>query len=112
VTQSPAADSDVLSLLGLARRAGKVAAGTDRSRQALGSRAAKLVLIAADASPVQRRKLEGLIRRGTVPHVVIGDRAALGAAVGAPPLSAVAVTDARFAEQMLRRLANATPADS
>jgi ribosomal protein L7Ae-like RNA K-turn-binding protein len=71
-----------------------------------------LVLVAGDASPVQRRKLDGLIRREAVPQVVIGDRTALGRAVGAPPLSAVAVTDARFAEQMLRRLANATPADS
>lgn len=110
--ERPVAAPDVLRLLGLARRAGAVAAGTQRARQALGANAAKLVLLASDASPAQRKKIEGLIRRGAVPQAVLGDRVALGAAVGAPPLSAVAVTDARFAEQMLRRLAEATPADS
>jgi ribosomal protein L7Ae-like RNA K-turn-binding protein len=104
--------SEALRLLGLARRAGAVAAGTQRTRQALGSGAAKLVVLAGDASPVQVQKLEGLIRRRAVPRAVLADRAALGAAVGAPPLTAVAVTDARLAEQMLRRLARSTPADS
>ena len=112
MTESPDGTSEVLRLLGLARRAGAVAAGTGRTKQALGSSMAKLVLVATDASAVQLQKLEGLIRRRSVPRAVLGDRVALGAAVGAPPLSAVAVTDARFAEQMLRRLANATPADS
>src|SRR5262245_5575286 len=110
--ESRGAVSDVLKLLGLARRAGAVAAGTQRARQALESNAARLVLIASDASPVQVKKIEGIIRRAAVPRVVLGDRVTLGAAVGQPPLSAVAVTDARLADEMLRRLAEAAPTDS
>ena len=106
------ASSDVLKLLGLARRAGAVATGTERVGQALASRTAKLVLVARDASPVQLKKIEGIIRRTAVPTAVLGDRSDLGAAVGGPPLSAVAVTDARLAREMLRRLAEAAPADS
>ena len=107
-----AAASDVLKLLGLAMRAGAVAMGTERARQALRSSTAKLVLVAHDASPAQLKKIEGIIRRAAVPTAVLGDRVDLGAAVGGPPLSAVAVTDARFAKEMLRRLAAARPADS
>ena len=112
MTERPSQASDVLGLLGLAKRAGAVAAGTERAKQSLAAHAAKLVVVARDASPVQRQKLEGLIRRGAVPRVVLGDRVALGAAVGAPPLSALAVTDARLAEQVLRRLAATASADS
>jgi ribosomal protein L7Ae-like RNA K-turn-binding protein len=101
-----------LKLLGLARRAGAVAAGTDRARHALQSSKAKLVLVARDASPVQLKKIEGIIRRAAVPMAVLGDRVDLGAAVGGPPLSAVAVTNARLAQEMLRRLAEAAPTDS
>jgi ribosomal protein L7Ae-like RNA K-turn-binding protein len=109
---SRGAVSDVLKLLGLARRAGALATGTDRTRQALERGAARLVLIAADASPVQVKKIDGILRRAAVPRVVIGDRVTLGAAVGEPPLSAVAVSDARLAKEMLRRLADAAPAES
>jgi ribosomal protein L7Ae-like RNA K-turn-binding protein len=105
------AASEVLKLLGLARRAGAVAAGTERVGQALRSSAARLVLVARDASPGQLKKIEGIIRRAAVPRAVLGDRVDLGAAVGGPPLSAVAVTDARLAQEMLRRLADAAPAD-
>ena len=84
-----------------------MAAGTERTRQALRSGAAKLVLVASDASLVQLKKIEGTIRRDAVPRAVLGDRVNLGAAVGGPPLSAVAVTEARFADEMLRRLAQA-----
>lgn len=108
--ESPGA-IELLRLLGLAKRAGAVAAGTHRTREALDSKAAKLVLVASDASLVQLKKIEGTIRRAAVPRVVLGDRTSLGAAVGAPPLSAVAVTDARFADEMLRRVAHAAPTE-
>jgi ribosomal protein L7Ae-like RNA K-turn-binding protein len=98
-----------LRLLGLARRAGAVEPGTERARNALRSGTAKLVLVAEDASAVQLKKIEGLLLRESVPRAVLGSRAVLGAAVGTGPLSAVAVTERGFAEQLLRRLGDAGP---
>lgn len=96
--------AEALQLLGLARRAAAVATGTERTRQALRAGVAKLVLVAGDASPLQLKKVEGIATRKGIPTVVLGDRVVLGAAVGEPPLSAVAVTDAGFAHRLLERL--------
>jgi ribosomal protein L7Ae-like RNA K-turn-binding protein len=100
------AAADALSFLGLARRAGAVATGTERARQALRAGVAKLVLVAEDASAVQLKKVEGIAEKRGIPRVALGDRVALGGAVGEPPLSAIAVTDATFAQGLLERLAS------
>jgi ribosomal protein L7Ae-like RNA K-turn-binding protein len=96
--------AETLRLLGLARRAGALAPGTQRAREALRAGTAKLVLLAGDASELQRRKVEGIAEKRGVPRVALADRVALGAAVGKPPLSAVVVTDAGFAERLLQGL--------
>lgn len=97
-------ETDVLSLVGLARRAGSVARGTEATRRALRAGDAHLVLTAADASPTQKKKVLGLARGREVPHRVVADRAELGAALGSGPLSAVAVTHPSFATRILERL--------
>jgi len=98
------AERDALSFLGLARRAGHVAAGTERTRAALRAGSARLVLTAGDASETQLEKISGLIRRQDIPRRTVADRSELGRAVGSSPVSAVAVTGASFAQQLLDRL--------
>lgn len=98
-------EAGALRLLGLARRAGCAVLGVDRSRRALRRGEAFLLLKAADASPVQLRKVEGPAERTETETRVLGDRDSLGEAVGGPPLSAVVITDEGFAEQLLGRLA-------
>ncbi len=97
-------EEDVLSFLGLASRAGEVSAGTERTRQALREGRAHLVLTAGDASTAQLEKVAGLIRHNDVPRRAVADRARLGRAIGRSPVSAVAVTAASFAQQLLERL--------
>ena len=104
--KSPRAEA--LQLLGLAKRAGGVASGVDRTRNALRSGAAALVLVAEDASKAQLGKIEGLLRARRVPCVAVGDRSALGAALGGPPLSAAAVMDEPLAKRILERLEEGT----
>jgi ribosomal protein L7Ae-like RNA K-turn-binding protein len=93
-----------MQLLGLARRAGAVATGTEAVRQAVRAGQARLVLLAGDASPVQLEKVEKALSRRATPRARLGDRASLGAAVGHAPLSAVAVTSASLAEQVVVEL--------
>ncbi len=96
--------SDALELLGLAQRAGAVERGMDAARRAVREGRARLVLIADDASATQLKKIMGLLEHRPVPRRRVSDRVALGAALGAPPLSAVAITQRRFAESLLGRL--------
>ena len=91
-------------MLGLAMRAGAVARGTDATRRAIQDGSASLVLMARDASEVQREKVLRLLRHRDTPRAVVGSRAELGAAVGTVPLSAVAVTAESLAAQVLGRL--------
>jgi len=91
-----------LGLLGLARRAGSVAVGSAATRDALRGGRARLVLTAMDASGVQLVKIEKVL--GSVPRRIVGSRASLGDALGAPPATAVAVTDQGLAEAILHRL--------
>lgn len=97
-------------LLGLARRAGAVAPGTDAARRALRDGDARLVLLAGDASEAQLEKICRILRKRTIPHARVGDRENLGAALGLAPISAVAVTSAPLAELLLAELASAAMA--
>jgi ribosomal protein L7Ae-like RNA K-turn-binding protein len=93
-----------LEMLGLAQRAGAVVRGVDAARRAVREGRARLVLIAEDASAAQLKKITQLLEHRAVPRRIAGGRVALGAAVGGPPLSALAVTRQGFAESMLRHL--------
>lgn len=91
----------LLGLLGLAARARALASGTDAARQALRDGKARCLLLAADASPVQAKKVAPLAEAvGTRCFVVDVTREALGHATGRGALSAVAVLDEGFAKRM------------
>lgn len=105
-----------LAFLGLARRAGATARGTDATREAVRSGEARLVLLAEDASETQREKVVRLLRHRSVPWRIWGRRSELGGALGTGPLSAVAVTDPSIAKALEERLgaagASGTPESS
>lgn len=78
--------------------------GTDAVRRSIRTGEAAVVILAGDASPVQMEKVLRLLRHQEVPHVIVADRNRLGAALGAGPVSALAVTIPSIAEQLRRRL--------
>jgi ribosomal protein L7Ae-like RNA K-turn-binding protein len=94
----------ISGLLGLARRAGGIVAGTDAVREAIRSSEARLVIVTRDAAPAQRAKIERTLAGHSVPRVRWGSRADLGAAIGMAPLSAVAVTHRKLAAEMREEL--------
>ena len=99
--------AETLRLLGLARRAGAVAPGTDATRRAIRRGEARLVLMAGDASRVQLDKIRKELSNRPIPQVILGDRATLGAAIGKAPVAALAVTDESLATRMLQDLNDA-----
>lgn len=105
--RSRASRDGALSFLGLAGRAGAVALGTERAREALRRGDARLVLVARDAAAGQRAKVERLAEARGVPLRWCGERSELGGALGQGPLSAVAVLEDDFAQELERRLPSA-----
>lgn len=95
---------EALRLLGLARRAGGVATGTDASRRALREGQARLILVAGDASDVQLDKIRHFLKKRAIPWGTLGDRTTLGAALGRGPVSAVAITVPSLAQALQRLL--------
>ena len=99
--------SNVFQLLGMARRAGAVAPGTEAVRRALRAGEARLVLLASDASQAQLAKISRTMKNHPVPRASLGDRVSLGTAMGLAPLSAVAVTSGPLADKVLAELETA-----
>jgi ribosomal protein L7Ae-like RNA K-turn-binding protein len=91
-------------LLGLARRAGAVAPGTEAVRRAIREGEAQFIWMAGDASSVQLDKIRTTLHNRPIPQVTLGDRNTLGAAVGLAALSAVAVTNRSLADQLIAEL--------
>lgn len=104
--------SRVMQLLGLARRAGAIAPGTEAVRDAVRGGRARVVLLAGDASQAQLDKIGRTLNERSVPRARFGDRTMLGAAVGLAPLSAVAVTNPSLAEQVVAELGDTLLSDS
>lgn len=96
--------TDVLGILGLARRAGSVVTGTGAVRDAVRADTARFVLLAGDAAPGQVGKVANLLRHRTVPWTTWGTREELGRAVGAAPLSAIAIMNDGFARRLHQEL--------
>lgn len=98
--------SRALELLGLARRAGVLEKGIWPTQSAVKDGRACLVLLAQDASEVQRNKVLKLLSHRDTPRMILGSRVELGAAVGSAPVSALAVTETGFANRLVSQLAN------
>jgi ribosomal protein L7Ae-like RNA K-turn-binding protein len=75
------------------------------AREALRAGAAHLVVCATDGSDAQRRKVEALATAREIPVLSGPDRAELGRLVGSVPVTAIAVTDAALAKEILTRAA-------
>lgn len=99
-----------LSLLGLARKAGRIEIGEEPAGSACRARKARLLILACDAAPRTRRQGERLAQAGNAAHVTVPfTKAQLGAALGRESCALAALTDAGMAHSLLRRLAGDDP---
>ena len=88
-----------LDLLGLARRAGVLAAGFEKARAMLAAGGAGVFVVASDAAADGRRKLEGLDREVSV--VALFSAAELARALGREHVVHVAVESGRLATRII-----------
>jgi ribosomal protein L7Ae-like RNA K-turn-binding protein len=87
----------VAGLLGLGLKAGRVVIGVAGVRAGLRRGSLACVVLAADAGPRTRDKVERLARARGVPLVTGPEAERLGAGLGRPPVQAVGVEDRALA---------------
>jgi ribosomal protein L7Ae-like RNA K-turn-binding protein len=98
---APPPERALLELLGLAARARAVVHGTGGTRQGVRDGEVAGVLIAADSSPTQTKKLVPLLEARGVPYAACLTRAEIGAAMGQGPVTALGIKDRNFARRAL-----------
>lgn len=97
-------NNNFLNLLGLAKRAGKVTAGEDLCKRAVQSGAARLVIIAADASDNTKKSIINSCKYYGVRYVITADKTEIGKFTGASSRAVASVNDDNFAKAILDRL--------
>lgn len=94
-------DDRLLSLLGLARRAGKLVLGSDAVQEAALGRGCALILFSSDLSPRTAREVRAAAERGNVETAALGATMdEIGRAIG-KRTGVIAVNDMGFAKKLL-----------
>ena len=94
----------VLSMLGIAAKAGKVVSGEFATENAVKAAKAFLVVIAADASENTAKKFRDMTDFYRVPLVVYGTKESLGGCIGKDYRSSLAVTDEKLAQAVTNKI--------
>ena len=97
-------NNKVLSLLGLATKAGKVASGEFSTEKSVKTGKGFLVLVADDASQNTRKKFQNMCDFYEVPIYFIANKEELGRFCGKEFRASLAVQDEYFAKAMLKEL--------
>ena len=96
----------VLSLIGLAMKAGRCASGEMMTESETKSGRAHLVIIASDASENTKKKFRDMCKFYKVPICIYGDKDTLGHAMGKEFRASLAILDEGFADGILKELKN------
>lgn len=92
----------VLSMVGLATRAGKVASGEFSTEKAVKRGKAVLVLVAGDASENTKKMFTNMCAFYKVPLRIYGTKETLGRAMGKEYRASIALLDRGFAGSVLK----------
>lgn len=93
----------ILSLFGLAARAGKIASGEFQTETAVKSGTAFLVVIAQDASNNTKKLFQDKCSFYKIPILILGTKEELGHAIGKEYRASLAILDAGFAEAIIKK---------
>ena len=94
----------VISLLGLAERAGKIASGEFAAEKAVKTGKARLIIVAEDASDNTKKKFQNMCDFYEVPIYFYKDKDTLGHAMGKEFRASLAVLDAGFAKGIKKQI--------
>lgn len=98
----------VLSLVGIAMKAGKVVSGEFSTEKAVKSNNAYVVIVAADASGNTKKKFQNMCTFYKTPCYFFGDKTELGRAIGKEFRASLAVLDENLGRAVKEQLENQT----
>lgn len=97
----------VLSMLGLAKRAGRICSGAPQCEKVIKSGKSELIIIAKDISENGRKAITDCCSYYKVNYIEYSDMYALSDAIGAEGVRAVvSVNDKSFADAILKKYVN------
>lgn len=97
----------ILSMIGLAKRAGKITAGTPLCEKAIKSGKSELIIIAKDISENGRKSITDACKYYSVRYIEYSDMYVLSTAIGAEGVRVVvSVNDKGFADAILNKYAD------
>lgn len=96
----------VLSLIGLAMKAGRCTSGETMTENETKLGRARLVIVASDASDNTKKKFRDMCEFYKVPICFYGDKDTLGHAMGKEFRASLAILDEGFADGILKELKN------
>ena len=100
----------VLSLLGIAKKAGRVEIGEEPVGAAARAKKARVILVAADAGPSSQRRAFSFAESGACLCLTVpADKDALGRALGRSSVAMCAVTEIGLAGAIVKKLAALDP---
>jgi ribosomal protein L7Ae-like RNA K-turn-binding protein len=94
----------ILSMLGLAMRAGKVVSGEFSTEKAIKSGKAYLVIIAEDASDNTKKNFSDSCSYYHVPFAVYSTKEMLGHCIGKQMRASLAVTDEGLGREIVKKM--------
>ncbi|MCR5684038.1 MAG: ribosomal L7Ae/L30e/S12e/Gadd45 family protein [Lachnospiraceae bacterium] len=97
-------EKKVYSLLGLARKAGRIGSGEFMTERSVKSFKAYLVIIASDSSDNTKKKFKDSCAFYKIPYYEFGDKDGLGHALGNEMRASVAVNDRGLANGLKKLL--------
>mgnify|MGYP005899944099 CR=1 FL=1 len=101
---------NVLHLLGIARKAGRVEVGEEPVGASARARQARLILVASDAADNSARRAAHFAQAGKAPWFRVPyTKGELGGTVGRASCAMLALTDAGLAASLVKKLAAADP---
>lgn len=97
-------NSKILSLIGLATKAGKIVSGEFSTEKSVKTGNGFLVVVAEDASENTKKKFRNMCSFYQVPIYFYGDKESLGRAMGKEYRACLAVQDENFAKAIMKEL--------
>ncbi len=94
--------SKLYGMVSLSMKAGKLAVGEERAKDAIISGEAQLIIVAEDASDNTKKKFSDMAAYRNVPLISIFDRYQFGKLIGKRFSVSAVVTDKGFADNIIR----------
>ncbi len=96
----------IMSLIGLAQKAGKIASGEFSTEKAVKTKKASVVIVADDASDNTKKMFTNMCTFYNVPIYFYSDKETLGHAIGKEFRASLAVCDDGFMRQIEKHMQN------